>query len=289
MKALPFKIPKVGDHSFRIQHDVEPHFYDTLHLHPETQITLIEESTGTLILGDYLGEFKPGDLIVVGANIPHVLRNDDSYYKSEVKGAARAISLFFDENSFGQTFFDLPELADVKNLLKDARRGLRVVGDHRDEIKSLIEQIDSKQGIRRLIDLLQILQLLSREGQTVFLSSGAVNGEVGEPEGQRLNNIFQFTMKEYQRHISLDEVASVANMTVSAFCRYFKQRTRKTYINFLNEVRIGQACKLLLNEEHSVGEVCYLVGFNNLSHFNRQFKNITGYSPKAYVQNMRIG
>ncbi len=289
MKVLPFKIPKVTEHSFGVQHDIEPHFYDTLHQHPETQITLIKQSTGTLILGDHIGEFAPGDVIVVGANIPHVFRNDSSYYENEVKGAAKAISLFFDEESLGQAFFELPEMAEVKHMLNVSGRGLKVVGAHKELLKGLILNIDTRVGVKRMIDFLEILHLLSKEDQTVFLSSEALNSGFKESEGQRLNDIFQFTMKEYQRPISLEEVADIANMTVSAFCRYFKQRTRKTYINFLNEVRIGQACKMLVNEGHSIGEICYLSGFNNLSHFNRKFKAITGFSPKQYIRNIRVG
>lgn len=289
MKVLPFKIAKVTDHSFRVQHDVGPHFYDTLHQHPETQITLIKKSTGTLILGDHIGEFVAGDVIVVGPNIPHVFRNDKSFFEQESLGAAHAISLFFDETSLGATFFKLPEMGDIRNMMKVSGQGLKVVGKNKEELGILIQNIDSKKGVMRVIDFLQILQLLAREDQTVFLSSEALNRGFKESEGQRLNDIFQFTMEEYHRPINLEEVADIANMTISAFCRYFKQRTRKTYVNFLNEVRIGQACKMLVNEDHSIGEICYLAGFNNLSHFNRKFKSITGFSPKQYIRSIKVG
>lgn len=289
MKVLPFKIPKVTDHSFRVQHDVGPHFYHTLHQHPEIQITLIKKSVGTLILGDHIGEFTAGDVIVVGPNIPHVFRNDKSFFENEHPGAADAISLFFDETSLGAAFFNLPEMGDIRNMMSVSGRGLKVVGKNKEDLSALIQNIDSKKGVMRVIDFLHILQLLAREDQTVFLSSEALNRGFKESEGQRLNDIFQFTMKEYQRAITLEEVADIANMTISAFCRYFKQRTRKTYVNFLNEVRIGQACKMLVNEDHSIGEICYLAGFNNLSHFNRKFKSITGFSPKQYIRSIKVG
>ena len=288
MKVLPFKIPKVTDHSFTVQYDSEPYFYDTLHQHPETQITLITHGTGTLILGDYIGEFAPGDVILVGANIPHVFRSDKYYYQDQHEGACRAISLFFDEDSFGSSFFGLPEMLEIKQMLNNSGRGLKLVGNQLEEIQGLITDIDDKNGVERMIDLLKILRTLSSKEQTVFLSSETLNASFKETEGQRLNDIFQFTMQEYQRSIALEEVANIANMTVSAFCRYFKQRTRKTYINFLNEVRIGQACKMLVNEDHPIGEVCYRSGFNNLSHFNRQFKAITGFSPREYVRSIKL-
>jgi len=289
MKVLPFKIPKVTDHSFRVQHDVGAYFYDTLHQHPEIQITLIQESTGTLILGDHIGEFAAGDVIVVGPNIPHVFRSDKSYYEVENHEATDAISLFFDEMSLGEAFFRLPEMGEIKNMMNESGRGLKVVGNSKVELQNLIKAIDIKKGVMRVIGFLHILQLLSKEDQTVFLSSEALNSGFKESEGQRLNDIFQFTMKEYQRTIGLEEVADIANMSISAFCRYFKKRTRKTYVNFLNEVRVGQACKMMVNEDHSIGEICYLSGFNNLSHFNRKFKAITGFSPKLYIRSVKMG
>ena len=288
MKVLPFKIPKVTDHSFRVQHDNEHHFYDTLHQHPEIQITLIKQSTGTLILGDHIGEFRARDVIVVGANIPHVFRNDSIYYESPEQNGAQGISIFFDKDSLGATFFDLPEMADVKHMQNVSGRGLKVVGSNKEALRNLILYIDTKSGVRRMIDFLEILHLVSKKDETVFLSSEVLNSDFKESEGQRLSDIFQFTMKEYQRPIALHEVAWIAKMTVSSFCRYFKQRTRKTYINFLNEVRIGQACKLLVDEDHTIGEICYLSGFNNLSHFNKKFKVVTGFTPKQYIQHIRV-
>ncbi len=144
-------------------------------------------------------------------------------------------------------------------------------------------------GIARIIEMLKVIQLLSETEDYTYLASSHVMKEYDETEGKRMNLIFQFTLKEYFRDITLDEVSSLANMTPNAFCRYFKQRTRKTYVNFLNEIRIANACKLLKDKDLTVAQICYQVGFNNLSHFNRNFKKNQGCSPSEYVKKVSGG
>lgn len=282
MRVLPFKIPKTEDASFVVQIDNEKYFYDTLHQHPEVQLTLIIESTGTLILGDYIGSFKPGDIFVIGANVPHVFRNDKAYYDGEAKSKAHAISLFFDEETFGSRFFTLPETKEVLAFLDRSLKGLKVTGTKRTELEHRILSIQYEKGLNRMIRFLELLKLLCSPEDVTFLMAEILEGSVKETEAKRLNSIFQFTMKEYGREISLDEVASLANMVPSAFCRYFKKRTRKTYIQFLTEIRIKEACKILTQGNTPVSEACYQVGFSNLSNFNRKFKFVTGFTPRDY-------
>ena len=281
MKALPFKVPKTSDSSIRIQVDHQPYFYDTLHQHPETQITLIVSGTGVLFQSDYIGDYQPRDVFVIGANVPHVLKSDASYYQNSTN-LSHAISIFFDDNSLGTNFFDLPELSEIKQLMHQSRRGIRLQGNTMDAIGKQILTIVEQNGVKTIISLLNILNTIVHSKELQYLSKEFTPYIIDENEGIRLNEIFQFTIREHHRMIKLEEVAAMANMTTSAFCRYFKQRTRKTYITFLNEVRIAQACKQLLNEDFTVAQVCYQCGFSNLSHFNRVFKTINGVSPKTY-------
>jgi len=283
MKVLPFKIPKTESESFRVQLDESPYFYDTLHKHGEIQITLIVKSEGTLICGDFVGEFTDGDLFIVGANQPHVLRNNKEFYEQDSSGAY-AISLFFDKNSFGLGFFDLPELDELNSFLNRTQRGLKFSNKIRDKIKPLMFSIGHQVGINRIIEMLKVIQILSEVEDYKYLATSNVIKDYDETVGKRMNLIFQFTLKEYYRDISLDEVSSLASMTPNAFCRYFKQRTRKTYVNFLNEIRISNACKLLISNDLTVSQICYQSGFNNLSHFNRNFKKIQGCSPSDYIK-----
>ncbi len=282
MKVLPFKLPKTEDASFRVQVDHQPHFYDTFHQHPEIQITLIIESTGTVILGDYVGSFRPGDVFVIGANIPHVLKNDADYYNENSTLKAHAISVFFDQSTFGSEFLQLPETRELRNFLLLTKRGLKLKGSLKKVIGNMMRNIEFLHSLDKLIHLLKLINILVRSDKFIPMASETMNFSVTDMEGKRLNDIYQFTMNEYDRPISLEEVAEIASMTPSAFCRYFKQRTRKTYIDFLTEVRIGHACKLLISKDTTVTEVCYKAGFNNLSNFNRKFKKLTGYTPTHY-------
>ncbi len=283
MKVLPFKIPKTERESFRVQIDESPYFYDTLHNHAEIQITLLVKSEGTLICGDYVGNFNEGDLFIIGADQPHVLRNNKEYYNETSEGAY-AISLFFDKNSFGREFFGLPEVDILHSFLNRTQRGLKFSDRIRDKIKPIMFSIEHQIGLDRFIEMLKVLQILAETEEYEFLASANEIKDYDEKEGKRMNQIFQFTMKEYYRDITLEEVSGLANMTPNAFCRYFKQRTRKTYVNFLNEIRIANACKLLGNKDLTVAQVCYQSGFNNLSHFNRNFKKIQGSSPSEYAK-----
>ncbi|WP_420580261.1 AraC family transcriptional regulator [Reichenbachiella sp.] len=282
MKVLPFKIPKTDDSSFRVQVDIMPQFYDILHQHPESQITLIVKGHGTVIQGDYIGNFSEGDVFIFGANVPHVLKSDPSYYEEGSTEMCHAICVFFDSESFGKDFFELPEMRSVNDFMRKSVRGLKLHGDAKRQVSKIITEIEDQDGITKIISLLNIFNLLSQTEEHQWLSKEPHNLNVDESEGKRLNDIFQFTMKEYHRPITLDEVAEVANMTPSAFCRYFKQRTRKTYVSFLNELRVAHACKLLLNKEINVTEVCYRSGFVNLSNFNRKFKSLTNHTPSQY-------
>ncbi len=281
-KVLPFIIPKTENESFRIQIDESPYFYDTLHKHSEVQITLILKSEGTLICGDYIGNFKAGDLFVIGSNQPHVIRNNDEYYNDDSKGA-HAISLFFDKNSLGREFFNLPEIDILKQFLLETQRGLKFSKNISEQFQNFIHSIEHKTGLNRIIGMITILQLLAETKEFSFLASINEIKNYDEKEGKRMNQIFQFTLKEFYRDIRLDEVAEIANMTPNAFCRYFKQRTRKTYMNFLSEIRIAHASKLLNNKDLSVSQICYQSGFNNLSNFNRKFKKIKGCSPSSFI------
>ncbi|GAA4832736.1 AraC family transcriptional regulator [Algivirga pacifica] len=283
MKVLPFKIPKSTKESFRVQLDADRYLFDTLHQHSEFQIMLIVEGEGTVIAGDYINPFKEGDLFVIGQNMPHVFRNDPSYYEKDSHLKATAISVYFDWQSLGDGFFDLPESRQLSDFLKICSRSIQVqTPEVVSRLQPMLFALMDKKGIDRTIQLLNILGVLSNCQDYDLLASSSNMTYDNEEDGRRMDRIFKFTMENYQRSVSLDEVADIANMTPNAFCRYFKRHTRKTYVTLLNEVRIGQACKLLQYDEHTVTEVCFMVGFNNLSNFNRKFKQYMGVTPTEY-------
>ncbi|OEK05886.1 helix-turn-helix domain-containing protein [Roseivirga misakiensis] len=288
MKALPFKIPKTEQSSIHTQVDEEFHFYDTLHQHPEIQVTLIERSHGTLIHGDYLGSFAPGDVFVIGANAPHVFRNDKIYYTQPTDRAAKALTFFFDENTLGKNFLELPEARTLAIFIRNLERGVKFTGPDLIPITAAIRELFRADGMDRIIALLQVLKQLMQARNYELLSRHLPSKEVNATEGKRLNDIFNFTIKEYTRPIQLEEVAALANLSKTAFCRYFKQHTRKTYLDFLTEYRVSEACKMLSDKSTPIAQVAYNCGFNNLSNFNRRFKNVVGVSPRAYINQSAI-
>lgn len=283
MKVVPFSVPKTTRAVFRLQEDRQPHFYDKLHQHSEIQLMLILSGEGTLIAGDYVGRFGPGDLFLIGSNQPHVFRNDDGFYKPKSRLRAHALSLYFDEQYAGEAFWQLEEVKDLRNFLHHAGRGFRITGTSCETITDLLTQMKTKQGVDRVIAFLEMLKALTQTSGLLPLSVSSWNKDYSTSEGKRMNDILQFTFRESHRKIFVAEAAQVANLSTEAFCRYFKTRTQKTYTNFLNEVRVSNACKLLITQDLSIQEVCYRSGFQNLSNFNRIFKRIVGKTPSNYL------
>lgn len=280
MKVLPFKVSKTINSSFLIQVDDQPYFYDILHKHPELQLTTIMESDGTVLIGDYVGNFKPGDVFLINSNVPHVFKNDKKYYTENEGLRALGISIFFEETLFGEKFFKLPETQAVGQFL-GKRQSLKLHPKTAEVLKPKIINLQSLNNLSKVIEMLSILEILTHAEDSATLTSD-ITHDYTESQAKRLNDIYQFTMNEFHREITLEEVADVSNMTVPSFCRYFKKRTRKTYIEFLTEMRVSYACKLLQKEDLSITGVSHLSGFNNLSNFNRKFKKITGYTPTVF-------
>lgn len=276
MKVLPFKIPKPEFDALIFQEDYENLFFDKLHQHEEIQLSFIEEGEGTLIVGDTVNYYKPNDILVIGSNIPHVFKSDT---KSNSK--SHMLTLFFTELAFGESFFKLEELKALRPFFKRSRQGFKVLS-HKKKLQALFFELKTASKLKRFIILLELLQITSKANYK-SLSSFIYDKAYTNIEGNRMRNVFEFTMEHYNSTISLTRIAEVANMTKNAFCKYFKKRTNKTYIQFLNELRVEHACRLLISQKDlSVIEIAELTGFNNVSNFNRQFKIIKKMSPSQF-------
>jgi len=282
MKVVAFNVPQIKKESFRFQLDRGKYFYDQLHQHSEIQIMLIEEGEGTLIAGDYVGRFAPNDLFVIGSGQPHVFRSDKSYFQANTKLKSKAISIYFNENYLGSNFWQLEEMKGVRKFVAKTSRGLQIQGKAKDAVVKIIHELKNAYGVQKLLLFLSLLKKLT-ESKGKFLAVSA-SGDFRSEEGKRMNAILQFTFRESHRKVYLEEVAEVANLSVEAFCRYFKMHTLKTYTSFLNEVRVSNACRLLINKDLTVQDVCYQSGFNNISNFNRIFKKVIGKQPSKYMK-----
>lgn len=285
MKILPFKIPKTSQQSFWIQTDYEKHFYNYLHQHSEAQITLILEGEGKLIAGDYIGNFCPGDIFLIGSQLPHVFVNDPEYFEEKSLKMAHSKSIFLEWKIFPVNFLQLTEMKGISELTKTSERGIHYQSENNPHLKKLIEKIFSASPESRFFVLLNLLNELAMVKDYTLLAIDGAARTYSEEDGKRLDSIYRFTMKEFNRRITLEEVAEISNFTVNSFCRYFKKRTRKSYFGFLTEVRINQACKLLQQSELAISTICENTGFNNLSNFNRKFKEQKGVAPSTYRNN----
>ncbi|TDB65182.1 helix-turn-helix transcriptional regulator [Arundinibacter roseus] len=285
MKPISFHIPRTQREVFRIQAERLPHFYDRLHLHDEIQFTLIVNGAGTLIAGDFVGRFEPGDVFMIGKQLPHVFRCDRRFYESPEE--VESISVFFDESYAGTDFWETAELQLTREWLQRLGQGGRLTEPSRTQAASYLQNLANLQGLDKLIEGFRLLKYMEESTDSEPLSVQEGGQFSKELLGDRMNKIVSFTFHESHRAISIEEVADLVALTPSAFCRFFKLRTRKTYFTFLNEIRISHACRLLLTTDWPVGTICMESGFSNLSHFNVSFRKSTGVTPKAYRMKVR--
>ncbi|KPL12337.1 MAG: hypothetical protein AMS26_18230 [Bacteroides sp. SM23_62] len=280
VEPVYFKVPRLEEETVRAEMWDLQYFYDPIHYHEECQITFILESDGVLFIGDRLTQFHSGELFIIGKNTPHVFRHDISYYQGKTNRHARAISIFFNSESILNIINGLPESSLLDKLMETAKFGLKLEKPHAAALKTHVTKVLDTKGMERVIELLTILHKISVHKEMEILMTKTPM--ILEPEdGQKLDKVFTYLMNSYREKITLEQVASMINVTPNAFCRYFKHRTQKTFSRFLIEVRIGKACKML-REGENVAEACYSSGFNNISNFHRHFKRITGLTPNQY-------
>lgn len=270
---------------FRLMHVNEPHFFHSWHFHPECEIMLVLEGAGIRFVGDNMERFQPGDLIFLGSNIPHFYRSDDEYYNKMPGFVSKAIVLYFRENFLGDVFWGLDDISSLKKLFADSKRGIRFGNAVKEKLADQLRKFDEhKDDLAKVIALLSILQTMVRADGYELLSSSGFSHVANEGECERMNTVYRYIIDNYKDDPGLAYISRLANMSVPSFCRYFKSRTNKTYTQFLNEIKIGNACKLLIDNKLSISQICFETGFNNFTHFNSQFKRIMGTTPRQYQQ-----
>ncbi|GGZ41928.1 AraC family transcriptional regulator [Echinicola pacifica] len=284
MKPLLFKIAKSEEQSVKVLEEDYPYFYDSLHYHIETQIMVILEGRGTYFIGDAIGNFTAGDIFLIGSNLPHFFRSDPSYYAADSCLRAKNISILFALENLGEAFLNLPEVYPIKSLLQASKRGLQVHGSSRERLFRAAQKASQKKGLRRILHLLKQLNHLVMSEEITTLSHIVFEPMSSPGDTKKVNSVVHFIMLNFNKDISLADAADVANLSTNSFCRFFKKHTRKTFSQFLNEIRIGHACKQLIEEAYSVKEVAFDSGYYNISYFNRQFKLITSYTPSEYLK-----
>ena len=284
----PFKevINYPVDNSFLIKYDNFPHFNFPWHFHDEYEIVFIIKSFGKKFVGDSMEEFSHGDLSVFGSKLPHFYMNDQAFYRGDPELRVNAIVAQFPPGYFPQTQLQRPEFGSVKKLLNSASSGLTFSAELAANGGKILQEMLGTSGMERHLLFVKLIDYLGNCESRPIAKPDYANSidDLGEP---RMAKVYKFTTRNYNRKISLEEAASVAGMNSSAFCRYFRQKTGKTFAQFVNELRINYACKFLKHGNQTVVRICDEAGFNNLSNFNRQFKSFIGKSPSEYRELFR--
>lgn len=282
MEYVELNLPKESDKSFVVFREVGKFFPCPWHYHPEYELVSVVKSTGRRMVGDNIGHFKEGDLVLLGPLLPHLWSNDAKFISGKGNSLAEAIVIHFKENFLGEHLFKIPEMEAFKNFLRMANRGIVIMGSARTKINSLMENMQDKNGLQRLSSLFSIFDILSGTMEYELLASPGFVKDINLNGSDRLNKVINYIMQNFDQDISLPKVASNANMSLTAFCNFFKENYRLTFVEYLNTVRVGHACKLLFDKDRNVVDVAYECGYNNLANFNKQFRKYKNMTPTEY-------
>lgn len=288
MKPHLLKVSLKPESSFNFYKRRGGDFYNQWHFHPEIELIYIHKGRGTRLIGTNVHRFEPGELFLFGSNLAHMWRCDPEYFEAGSKLKAEVTVVYFHHDFLGDKFFNVPELKSIEMLLEKAKQGIKVTGETRNHVRELITRLAGAKGLERVVTLLAILDKIATSKEKEVINPLNYQLKIDQTEADRLNKIFQYTSNNFQKKITLSEIASVANLSTKSFCRYFKSKTRKTYYDFLLEVRIAHACNMILERDMPIYEVCYESGFNNLSNFNRYFKKIVNKTPFEFKKEHRL-
>ncbi|MCE2848737.1 MAG: AraC family transcriptional regulator [Chitinophagaceae bacterium] len=278
MKPLFLKIESSNVYTIREQ--LVSYVNSRYYYHPQIELVYSEKSDGMCIIGDKVQIVKEGDIFMLGENLPHLFRNDEKYTDKKLK--VRVIVLHFLPDFGGKDFLELPDMRNIKLLLKKAERGILVEGKTRTEVGKIMKQMLTEKGPGKMILLLQALTLISNSRETKMILPIGFQPQINEQNEDRINDVYSFTMQHFNQKIHTKQIASVAHLSEHSFCRYFKSKTGKTYTNFLHEIRIKHACKLLIESKLSISQIINECGFVNYANFFRYFKMLTGKTPAEY-------
>lgn len=280
MKPIFEIIEQKVDQSFACKEREQPTFDIGWHVHPELQLSLFLSGRGYRIVGDHIASLEPGDLVLVGANLPHIWHHD------EVGGKPRArvhfVTVTFREDFGGGAFLQLPEMKPVRNLFSHAKRGLRIRGETRAQVATRLRAIAAGSGLGRIVDLLAILDLLAASTELEPVASAGFMPDVNLEDEQRLSLVCSHIIAHLDEEVHRDTLADLVHLAPASFSRYFKARTGKTLPDFVNELRVGRACRMLAEADQPITEIALACGYANLANFHRQFRQRMRLTPRDY-------
>jgi AraC-like DNA-binding protein len=275
MKTLIQKIHVAEHHSFACRTYKTPDFETAWHKHLECELILITEGNGTALIGDWIGEYTAGDVFFLSPDLPHLFR------KTNQEMVGSAIVIHFLRDFWGEAFLSLPEMGPLSRQLDKKDIGIQLQGQLLEAIRPLIYQLEDAEGLARIQLLLSCMHLVSTSAEQKVVTIGFDSLGAGQ-ENSVIEQIIDYTFKHFLTPISLKDVAGITSMSIPSFCRFFKKNIKKSYFDFIKEIRIGHACKLLRETSKPVLDICYNSGYNSWAHFSKQFKTVTHISPTQY-------
>jgi len=280
MKPQYHKVPVKLQNSFSIRHDIQPNFGTIWHYHPELELHYVMRGEGVRFIGDNISNFSSGDIILLGQNLPHTWRCREEYFQQNDELSVEAIVIHFLPDCLGKDILGLPEAYLLPKLFEKALRGMVIQGEARKKLSELMVSAIDATNLDRLIILLSILKTLAETEE--YKNIASVPNFTQSNDTVRLNKIYTHTLSNYKREVTLEEISALSNLSVTSFCRYFKLITKKTYYDFLIEIRISHACRYLVEDKLPTEVICFECGFNNVSNFYRHFKKVKGMTPLEY-------
>lgn len=275
MKSHVQKLP-LGDHnSFIAKTFRTPYFEVGWHQHIEYELILFTQGSGLSFIGNHIGEFEKGDVYFLGSNIPH------TFQKREAESITSAVVVQFREDFLGNDFINAPECRLIKQVLEISRYGLKITGNTKQQLQPLITNLEFAENFRRILILGECLEIITSARDYQQVTTYGMQQE-NQKDKERIDKVFQFTIDSFKEPISLSQAAAIACMSVPAFCNYFKRSTKKTYIDFLNEIRVGYACHLLTETKKNVTDICFESGYNTVANFHKQFLKAKKLTPLQY-------
>lgn len=283
MKPLFRKVSVQLESSYTVRHDILPHFKNIWHYHPELELHYIVKGEGVRFIGDNISNFSHGEIVLVGENLPHTWRSDEAYFQNNSDLAIEVVVIQFLPNCLGDYLLKLPESYLIPKLYEKAKSGMVITGKTNEKLAALMKASLNATSLDRIILLLSILKTLAETDEyTTIVNGHNVFYQSTESDTLRLNKVCNYTLSNYKKDITLEEISAISNLSVTSFCRYFKLMTNKTYYDFLIEIRISHACRALVEDKTPTEVICFECGFNNVSNFYRHFKKVTGVTPLEY-------
>lgn len=283
MKPLFHKVPVKLENSFSARHDVKPNFGMIWHYHPELELHYVIRGEGVRFIGDNISNFSEGEIILLGENLPHTWRCKEEFFQTPSAAEVEAIVIHFLPNCLGDYLLKLPEAYLIPKLFEKAKSGMILTGQTKERLIEQMKLAVEATNLDKIIVLLSILKTLAETNEYNTIVSGQhVFYQSNESDTIRLNKVCAYTLSNYRKDITLEEISGISNLSVTSFCRYFKLMTNKTYYDFLIEIRISHACRALVDDKIPTEVICFECGFNNVSNFYRHFKKVTGVTPLEY-------